>query len=106
MVRHWLGKGPAAVLPQSVPPVEHEPDKDSRRDARTAGLPRQPLAISRRGLTVMILEPPRPCRWLLALRALERPDLFNVYELMGEMEAAMRRAAAERICLLGSGGKA
>ena len=54
----------------------------------------------------MILEPPRPCRWLLALRALERPDLFNVYELMGEMEAAMRRAAGERICLLGSGGKA
>ena len=37
---------------------------------------------------------------------LERPDLFNVHELMGEMEAAMRRAAAERIYLLGSGGKA
>jgi len=36
----------------------------------------------------------------------ERPDLFNVYELMGEMEAAMHRAAAERICLLGSDGKA
>ena len=49
MVRYWLGKDPAAVLPEGAPPVEHEPDKDSRRDARTAGLPRQPLAIGRRG---------------------------------------------------------
>jgi fructose-bisphosphate aldolase class II len=36
----------------------------------------------------------------------ERPDLFNVYELMGDMETAIRRATAERIRLLGSDGKA
>jgi fructose-bisphosphate aldolase, class II len=35
----------------------------------------------------------------------ERPDLFNMYELMGEMEAAIRGATAERIRLLGSDGK-
>ena len=35
----------------------------------------------------------------------ERPDIFNVYELMGFMEEAIRRAAAERIELLGSAGK-
>ena len=36
----------------------------------------------------------------------ERPDLFNLYELMGEMEQAIRRATAERIRLLGSDGRA
>ena len=36
----------------------------------------------------------------------ERPDLFNLYELMGEMEAAICSATAERIRLLGSAGKA
>lgn len=36
----------------------------------------------------------------------ERPDLFNLYELMGEVEEAMRRATIDRIRLLGSAGKA
>jgi fructose-bisphosphate aldolase class II len=36
----------------------------------------------------------------------ERPNLFNMYELMAEVEQAMRRATAERIRLLGSEGKA
>ncbi|MCW5891775.1 MAG: class II fructose-bisphosphate aldolase family protein [bacterium] len=36
----------------------------------------------------------------------ERPDLFNLYELMGEMERAIRAATMERIMLLGSAGKA
>ena len=36
----------------------------------------------------------------------ERPDLFNLYELMGEVEDAMRHATIERIRLLGSAGKA
>lgn len=36
----------------------------------------------------------------------ERPDLFNLYELMGEMERAIRAATMERITLLGSAGKA
>lgn len=36
----------------------------------------------------------------------ERPDLFNLYELMGEVEEAIRRATGERIRLLGSAGKA
>jgi len=36
----------------------------------------------------------------------ERPEIFNLYELMGLMEEAMRRATAERIALLGSAGKA
>ena len=36
----------------------------------------------------------------------ERPDLFNVYELMGDMETAIRGAVAGRIRLLGSDGKA
>lgn len=36
----------------------------------------------------------------------ERPDLFNLYELMGEVEAAIRRATIARIRLLGSDGKA
>jgi fructose-bisphosphate aldolase class II len=36
----------------------------------------------------------------------ERPDLFNLYELMGEVEEAMRHATIERIRLLGSAGKA
>jgi len=36
----------------------------------------------------------------------ERPDLFNLYELMGEVEAAIRQATIERIRLLGSAGKA
>ena len=36
----------------------------------------------------------------------ERPDLFNLYELMGDVEEAIRRATAERIRLLGSEGKA
>jgi fructose-bisphosphate aldolase class II len=35
----------------------------------------------------------------------ERPDLFNLYELMGEVETAIQRATAERIRLLGSDGK-
>jgi fructose-bisphosphate aldolase class II len=36
----------------------------------------------------------------------ERPDLFNLYELMGEVEAAIRQATVARIQLLGSAGKA
>ena len=36
----------------------------------------------------------------------ERPDLFNLYELMGEVEEAIRHATIERIRLLGSAGKA
>jgi fructose-bisphosphate aldolase class II len=36
----------------------------------------------------------------------ERPDLFNLYELMGEVEAAIRGATIERIRLLGGEGKA
>ena len=36
----------------------------------------------------------------------ERPDLFNLYELMGEVEKAIREATLERIELLGSAGKA
>jgi len=36
----------------------------------------------------------------------DRPDLFNLYELMGTVEEAIRRATAERIRLLGSDGKA
>jgi len=36
----------------------------------------------------------------------ERPDLFNLYELMGEVERAMRRATTQRIRLLGGEGKA
>jgi fructose/tagatose bisphosphate aldolase len=36
----------------------------------------------------------------------ERPDIFNLYELMGEIEAAIRDAVAARIHLLGSDGKA
>jgi fructose-bisphosphate aldolase class II len=36
----------------------------------------------------------------------ERPNLFNLYELMGEMEEAIRDATARRIRLLGSAGRA
>jgi fructose-bisphosphate aldolase class II len=36
----------------------------------------------------------------------ERPDIFNLYELMGEVEQAIRNATAKRIRLLGSDGKA
>jgi fructose-bisphosphate aldolase class II len=36
----------------------------------------------------------------------ERPDLFNLYELMGEIEAAIRDETAARIRMLGSDGKA
>jgi len=36
----------------------------------------------------------------------ERPDLFNLYELMGEVEAAIRDETALRIRMLGSDGKA
>ncbi len=36
----------------------------------------------------------------------ERPGLFNLYELMGELEEAVRCATMERIRLLGSDGKA
>ena len=35
-----------------------------------------------------------------------QPDLFNMYQLMGEVEAAMREATATRIRLFGSEGKA
>jgi fructose-bisphosphate aldolase class II len=36
----------------------------------------------------------------------ERPDIFNLYELMGEVEEAIRLATIERIHMLGSDGKA
>jgi fructose-bisphosphate aldolase, class II len=36
----------------------------------------------------------------------ERPDLFNLYELMGEVETAIRTTTAERIRMLGSAGRA
>ncbi|HZR81216.1 MAG TPA: class II fructose-bisphosphate aldolase [Candidatus Binatia bacterium] len=36
----------------------------------------------------------------------ERPDLFNLYELMGEMEAAIRDETALRIRMLGGSNKA
>ncbi len=36
----------------------------------------------------------------------ERPDIFNLYELMGEVEAAIRTATAERIRMLGSADRA
>ena len=36
----------------------------------------------------------------------ERPEVFNLYELMGLMEAGIRDATIERIELLGSAGKA
>src|SRR5262245_1877474 len=36
----------------------------------------------------------------------ERPDLFNLYELMGEVERAIKDATAERIRLLDSAGRA
>src|SRR5262249_57769993 len=37
---------------------------------------------------------------------MERPDLFNLYELMGEVEAAIRDETVARIHMLGSDGKA
>jgi fructose-bisphosphate aldolase, class II len=37
---------------------------------------------------------------------MERPELFNLYELMGEVEGAIRHATAAHIRLLGSEGKA
>jgi fructose-bisphosphate aldolase class II len=36
----------------------------------------------------------------------ERPDIFNLYELMAELEAAIRASAAKRIRMLGSAGRA
>jgi fructose-bisphosphate aldolase class II len=36
----------------------------------------------------------------------ERPDIFNLYELMGEVEQAIRLVTAERIRLLGGAGRA
>jgi fructose-bisphosphate aldolase class II len=36
----------------------------------------------------------------------ERPDLFNLYELAGLVEEAIRNETAERIRMLGSDGKA
>ena len=36
----------------------------------------------------------------------ERPDLFNLYELMGEVEGAIRTSVAAHIRMLGSDGKA
>jgi fructose-bisphosphate aldolase class II len=36
----------------------------------------------------------------------KRPDIFNVYELMGELEQAIRQATAERIRVLGGAGRA
>jgi fructose-bisphosphate aldolase class II len=36
----------------------------------------------------------------------ERPDIFNLYELMGEVEQAIRLATVDRIHLLGSAGRA
>src|SRR5262249_14831307 len=36
----------------------------------------------------------------------ERPDIFNLYELMGEVEHAIQTATAERIRMLGSAGRA
>ena len=36
----------------------------------------------------------------------EKPGLFNMYQLMGEVEAAIRSATEARIGLLSSGGKA
>ena len=36
----------------------------------------------------------------------ERPDIFNLYELMGEVETAIRTTTAERIRMLGSAGRA
>jgi len=36
----------------------------------------------------------------------KRPDIFNLYELMGEVERAIREATAKRIRLLGSAGRA
>jgi fructose-bisphosphate aldolase, class II len=36
----------------------------------------------------------------------DRPDIFNLYELMGEMEQAIKSATADRIRMLGSDGKA
>jgi fructose-bisphosphate aldolase class II len=35
----------------------------------------------------------------------ERPDIFNLYELMGEVEVAIRTETATRIRMLGSNGK-
>ncbi len=34
-----------------------------------------------------------------------RPDIFNLYELMGEVEKAIRLATVERIRLLGSASR-
>ena len=36
----------------------------------------------------------------------ETPGLFNMYQLMGEIEIAVRNAVADRIGLFGSAGKA
>lgn len=36
----------------------------------------------------------------------ERPDIFNLYELAGEVEAALRATVEARIRLFGSAGKA
>jgi fructose/tagatose bisphosphate aldolase len=35
----------------------------------------------------------------------ERPDIFNLYELLGEMEQAIQRAMAEGIRALASAGR-
>jgi fructose/tagatose bisphosphate aldolase len=35
----------------------------------------------------------------------ERPNVFNLYELMGEVEEAIRHATVQRIRLLGSEGR-
>jgi hypothetical protein len=36
----------------------------------------------------------------------ERPELFNLYELAGLVEESIRQATVERIRMLGSEGKA
>ena len=47
----------------------------------------------------------RTSGWPLRQNLTERPDIFNLYELMGEVEGAIRASVEARIRLVDSEGK-
>ena len=104
----------------AVPLVLHgasavDEDEVARAEAHGAALPAArgiPAPFMRRaiGLGIAKVNTDSDLRLAALARTREpldaRPELFNMYELMGEVEAAIRQATRARIELLGSAGRA
>ena len=97
--------GASSMAPEAIAVAERYGAKLPHAQGVPPELIRQAIA---RGVAKVNTDSDLRLAALVRLRRVlvERPDLFNLYELMGEVEGAIRDETAARIRILGGSGKA